>query len=639
MTAPAIQPVAFTRVRLRGGVLGRRQQINREVTVPFALQQCEDSLRLKNFDLAAETMRRRAAGETSFQTKPPTEFPFDDTDVYKCIEGASYCLSLAPDPALVAQLEDMIARVAAAQEPDGYLYTWRTMHPDSPAHGWVGPARWVQERDSHETYNLGHLFEAGVAHALATGSRSLIDVCLRAAENLHREFGDEQKPLSPGHPLIEMALARLHAFTGDARWIQLARFCLESRGRTPDGIAYNQEHLPVLQQHEAVGHAVRANYLYSGIADVAAATGSTAHIRLITGLWENVVGRKLHLTGGCGARTELESYGDDYELPHACYNETCAAIAFLYWSHRMFLLTGQGRYMDVFERTLYNGTLSGVSLTGDRFFYPNTLEYDGITKNNHGHAGRAPWFGCACCPPNLMRLLASLGGYVAAAGPDDLWLNLYASAEITTATSAGPVALAVDTDYPWTGDITVRVNPATPSDFTLRLRLPGWNTGRPLPTDLYSYFNDEPAAWSLWLNDAPLHPEQENGYLKITRRWSAGDTLRLSLDMPVRRVTGHPAIASTAGQIALERGPVVYAFEGADHAGYVATLTLPDTASCRPVHRPDFLGGATVLEITDDSPSFSAAATATPSVAIPYALWANRGPSPMRVWLPRCSRL
>ncbi len=627
-SSPTIGPVPFTRVRLRGGLLGDRQRVNRKVTMPFALRQCEDSLRLKNFDLAAETMRRRATGEPAFQNNPPTEFPFDDTDVYKCIEGASYCLSLAPDPALAAQLESMIARVAAAQEPDGYLFTWRTMHPDSPAHDWIGQDRWTKERDSHETYNLGHLFEAGVAHAMATGSRSLLDICQRAAELLDSEFGDRRRPLSPGHPLIEMALARLGAHTGDKRWTELAAFFIGCRGLDPKGLAYNQDHLPVREQREAVGHAVRANYLYSGIADTAAATRDTELLGVITRLWNNVAGRKLHLTGGCGARPDGEAYGDDYELPHDCYNETCAAIAFLYWTHRMFLLTGEGRYMDVFERALYNGTLSGVSLSGDRFFYPNTLEYDGSAINNHGHAGRAPWFGCACCPPNLMRLLASLGGYVAASGPDDIWINLYATADIETSTAARPVRIFIETGYPWTGGIAVAIEPAAPSDFTLRLRLPCWVEGRPLPTDLYTYTDPAPAAWSLTINGQPVRAPMEKGYLAITRRWHPGDKIRLSFDMPVCRVVGHPAIAATAGQVAIERGPIVYAFEGADHGGEVASLALPDSATCRPVHRPDFLGGCTVLEISG---------TSAPMTAIPYALWNNRNLGPMRVWLPRIS--
>lgn len=626
--APTINPVPFTRVRLRGGLLGDRQKVNREVTMPFAMKQCEDSLRLKNFDLAAETLNRRAAGEGSFQNKPPTEFPFDDTDVYKCIEGASYCLSLAPDPALITQLEAMIARVATAQEPDGYLYTWRTMHPDSPVHDWIGQDRWIKERASHETYNLGHLFEAGVAHAMATGSRSLLDIGLHAAELLHREFGSEERPLAPGHPLIEMALARLGTHIGDPRWIRLAAFFIECRGLNPGGPTYSQDHLPVRDQHEAVGHAVRANYLYSGIADIAAATGSADHLAIVTRLWENVVGRKLHLTGGCGARTDGEAYGDDYELPHDCYNETCAAIAFLYWSHRMFLLTREGRYMDVFERTLYNGTLSGVSLSGDRFFYPNTLEYDGSAKNNHGHAGRAPWFGCACCPPNLMRFLASLGGYVAAHGPDGLWINLYNPATIDARVAERNVRVSIESNYPWSGDIQIEIHPESPVDFSLRLRLPCWNQGRPLPGDLYTYSDPSPAGWLLALNNKPIEPPVENGCLVVKRVWKPGDTIRLSLAMPVRRVTGHPAIAATTGQVALERGPVVYAFEGADHNGSVATLALDDRAECEPVHRPDFPGGCTVLGISG---------THSPMTAIPYALWNNRSHGPMRVWLPRIS--
>jgi len=633
-----VQPVPFTDVRLTGGVLHARQATNSAVTMPFALGQCESSQRLRNFDLAAETLRRRAAGETDFQNKPPTQYPFDDSDVFKAIEGAAFCLSVQPDAAVAAQLEDMIRRIAAAQEPDGYLYTWRTMHPDSPAHDWIHRERWLKAPQlSHELYNLGHLYEAGVAHFQATGSLSLLDVCLKSAELLHRDFGDGELRIAPGHQVIEMGLAKLYRQTGDERWIELARFFLDCRG---NGGTYSQDHQPVVDQVEAVGHAVRANYLYSGMADVAALTGDQRYLAAISRIWENVVSKKLHVTGGCGARGAGEAYGDNYELPHRCYNETCAAVAFLFWNHRMFLMTGDAQYMDVFERTLYNGALSGVSLSGDRFFYPNPLEYDGQSAGNHGHAGRAPWFGCACCPPNILRTIASLGGYVAAVQGDKLFVNLYAEGEVTATVGDTKVRLQQITRYPWDGTVDLRVNSENPSRFTLCLRIPGWVEGRPLPSDLYSYDDPTPARWSLQVNGEPFSVKPAHGYAAITREWKPGDVVTLDLPMPVRRVAGHPKVAATRGQVALERGPVVYAFEGVDNEGTVFDTVLPADATLRAEHQPDLLGGVTVLRVANAqkaqrTDSGEVATEVASLTAIPYAVWANRGLSPMTVWVAR----
>jgi DUF1680 family protein len=630
----AVQPVPFTAVRITGGVLGVRQEVNRAVTVPFALTQCETSKRLDNFDLAAETLRRRAAGEKNFQNQPVTIYPFDDSDVYKSIEGAAFCLSLKPDPALSRVIDKQLARVAAAQEPDGYLYTWRTMHPDSPAHDWIGQNRWEKDPDlSHELYNLGHLYEAGVAHFQATGSRLLLDVCLKSAELVYRDLADGDPPIATGHQVIEMGLAKLFRQTGDRRWLELAKVLLDNRGK--GGHTYSQNHLPVVDQTEAVGHAVRANYLYSGMADVASLGGDRRYLTAITRLWENVVGRKLHLTGGCGARGAGEAYGDDYELPHNCYNETCAAIAFLFWNHRMFLMTGDAKYMDVFERSLYNGVLSGVSLSGDRFFYPNPLEYDGKAKNNHGHAGRAPWFGCACCPPNIMRLLASLGGYVHAVRGDGLFVNLYTQSTASATVGNTTVKLDQATNYPWDGAVTLTLTPGQPVDFALNLRIPGWVRGQPVPGDLYSYDDSTPAAWSVSVNGEALNPVVTDGFASLKRRWQAGDTVQLVLPMPVRRVAGHPKVAATRGQVALERGPIVYAFEGLDNGGNLADLFLPETAAITAAARTDLLGGLTVLQLTGAARRTEDGQTPATLTAIPYAVWNNRGLSPMRVWLPR----
>jgi DUF1680 family protein len=633
--ATPIVPVPFTDVRITGGLLGQRQETNRAVTLPFALEQCEKADRLKNFDLAAETMRRRAAGETSFQNKPPTSYTFDDTDVYKSIEGAAFSLSLKPDPELASLLERMIARVAAAQEPDGYLYTWRTMHPDSPVHDWIGQNRW--EKDpilSHELYNLGHLYEAGVAHFQATGSRTLLDICLKSAELVYKDLADGDPPIATGHQVIEMGLTKLFLQTGDQRWLNLAKVLIDNRGKG-GGSEYSQNHQQVVEQSSAVGHAVRANYMYSGMADVAAANGNEAYLAAITRIWDNVVGRKLYLTGGCGARSSGEAYGDDYELPHNGYNETCAAIAFLFWNQRMFLMTGEAKYMDVFERALYNGVISGVSLSGDRFFYPNPLVYDGKTKNNHGHAGRAPWFGCACCPPNIMRLLASLGGYVHAVRGKELFVNLYASGEASAKVAATTVRLTQTTNYPWDGAISLRLDPEKPAEFTLSLRIPGWVRGQPLPSDLYRYDDPAPAAWSVRVNGETIRPELRDGYATLTRNWKKGDTVELHFDMPVRRVAGNDKIAATRGQVALERGPVVYAFEAPDNAGNLADLALPASATFIPEHRPDLLQGVTILNISGAARRTETGESPTTLTAIPYASWNNRGLSAMRVWLPR----
>ena len=635
----AVKPVPFTDVRFTDGLWQQRQEINHSVTLPFALDQLETSKRLLNFDLAAETMRRRAAGEKSFRNKPPTQYPFDDSDVTKVLEGAAFSYSVKPDPELARRMEAIIARVAAAQEPDGYLFTFRTMHPDSPAHPWLHQERWLNDPGlSHELYNLGHMYEAGTAHAQATGSDTLMDVCLKSAGLLHRDFGDGEPVIAPGHQVVEMGLAKLYRRTGDERWLDLARFFLDARGRSGTGTPYSQDHLPVTEQREAVGHAVRANYLYSGMADVAALKGDRQYLTAINAIWENVVGRKLHLTGGCGARGAGEAYGDDYELPHRCYNESCAAIAFLFWNHRMFLMTGDGKYMDVFERTLYNGFLSGVSLSGDRFFYPNPLEYDGKEANNHGHAGRAPWFGCACCPPNILRTMASLGGYAYAVRDKDLFVNLYAQGEARAAVSSNGIRVSQQTRYPWDGAVRLTVNPGKPQDFALCLRIPGWVLGKPLPSDLYSYVNAQPAAWSVKVNGASVKPAMMDGYARIQRIWKPGDVVELDLPMPVRRVTGNEKIAATRGQVAFERGPVVYCHEGIDNGGSVFELAVPATAGAEPAFRSDLMGGVTVLEINGalrvKRSGQGLVMEPAKLLGIPYAFWNNRGNSPMTVWLP-----
>ena len=622
-----VQPVPFTAVRVTGGLWQARQEVNRTVTVPFALRQCEETGRLRNFDLAAETLRRRAVGERHFQNQPATQNPFDDSDVYKVIEGAAFALSMRADSALEKHLDGWITRIAAAQEPDGYLYTFRTMHPDKPVHVWINPQRWLNDPDlSHELYDLGHLYEAGVAYYQATGKRTLLDVCLKSAELVWRDFGDGRLRIAPGHPVIEMGLAKLYCVTGDRRYLDLARSLIEARG--PGGKLYSQQDRRAVDQVAATGHAVRANYLYSGMADVAALGGDARYAATIATIWENMAGRKLYLTGGVGADSHGEMYGADYDLPNEAYNETCAAIALMMWNHRMFLLTGEARYMDVLERTAFNGFLSGVSLSGDRFFYTNPLSYNGVARNNNGRAGRAPWFDCACCPTNVIRTLADFTGYFYAVRDAALYVNFYAQSEGTAIVAGTAVKLTQTTDYPWSGAVRLEVAPAKPATFTLRVRIPGWVQGRPVPTDLYRYDDATAAGWSVRVGGALVNGTPEQGYLAITREWRAADTVELNLPMPVRAVRSNSLVSALQGRVAFERGPMVYCVEAKDRKGPPSTWVAPSIGEISSEARPDLLGGVTML--TSREPKLEPAFT-----AIPYFAWNNRGLQPMAVWLKR----
>ncbi|MGA2786454.1 MAG: beta-L-arabinofuranosidase domain-containing protein, partial [Verrucomicrobiota bacterium] len=438
-----IRPAPLTTVRLNDAFWSPRLETNRAVTIPHAFGQCQASGRMDNFDRAAAGLR----GGNIANRKPPG-FPFDDSDPYKVLEGASYVLATRPDPKLSAYLDSLIAQIAAAQEPDGYLYTARTIDPAHP-HPWAGTNRWVNEENlSHELYNAGHLFEAAAAHYQATGKTNLLNVALKEANLLCQTFGPgtNQLHLWPGHEGVEMGLVRLYRVTGDPRYLSLTKYFIDVRGTRPGGDDYHQSRIPPADQTEAVGHAVRAGYLYCGMADVAALTGDPQYVRAIDAIWENVADKKLYLTGGIGARTNGEAFGDNYELPNlnAC-NETCAAVANIFWNERLFLLHGDARYVDVLERTLYNGLLSGVSLNGTNFFYTNPLESDGSDQ-------RSPWFGCACCPGNIARFLPSLPGYLYAQAGDTIYVNLYAGSTADFKLSNGrTIKITQETGYPWKG--------------------------------------------------------------------------------------------------------------------------------------------------------------------------------------------
>lgn len=626
-----IQPIPFTRVSIAGGFWWPRLEANRTVTIPYDFARCEETGRISNFEKAGGLLQGAFEG-----------IRFNDSDVFKVIEGAAYSLSLHSDPTLEAYLDQVIAKIAAAQEEDGYLYTTRTIDPDHVAEG-AGGTRWSNLRESHELYNVGHLYEAAVAHYQATGKRTLLDVALKNASLIDSVFGPGKRSDVPGHQEIEIGLARLYRVTGEDTYLQLAKFFLDERGYPHQRQVYGeyaQDHRPVVEQDEAVGHAVRAGYMYSAMADVAALAGDAEYVRAIDRIWENVASTKLYLTGGIGARRRGEAFGDRYELPNAtAYNETCAAIASMMWNHRLFLLHGDAKYVDVLERTLYNGFLAGMSLGGDTFFYVNPLESDGAFKFNQGAGTRQPWFHCSCCPTNVVRFLPSLSGYVYARREDALYVNLFVESSATVEIGGTVVQLEQETGYPWDGLIQIAVDPGVPAAFTVCLRIPGWARDEPVPSDLYRYLGHGEEKPAVEVNGEPAFPQPQGGYVALQRTWEKGDRIVLRLPMPVRRVVSHPAVEENAGRVALERGPIVYCAEWPDNDDDVFSLVVPDDARLVPEYRRSLLGGVTVLGgavLAMGQPGAGSAAIKPARLAaIPYYAWSHRGEGKMAVWLAR----
>ncbi|HLJ54430.1 MAG TPA: glycoside hydrolase family 127 protein [Chthonomonadaceae bacterium] len=625
-----VTPVTFTDVHLTDNFWRPKIETNRTVTIPFAFQKCEETGRVANFERAANALK----GEPTDGKLPG--YPFDDTDIYKVIEGASYCMSVQPDPKLDAYVDGLIAKIAAAQEPDGYLYPARTINPAHP-HSWSGRERWQNEQiQSHELYDLGHLYEAAVAHFQATGKRSLLNLALKSADLLDRTFGPGKRAIWPGHEIVEMGLAKLYRATGEERYLKLAKFMIDSRGPGTgpgSGSEYNQSHKRIVDQTEAVGHAVRAAYLYSGVADVAALTGDPAYVKAIDAIWDNAVGKKLYITGGIGATGAGEAFGRNYELPNmSAYCETCAAVGNDYWNERLFLLHADARYVDVLERTLYNGLISGVSLDGKSFFYPNPLE-------SVGQHQRSPWFGVACCPGNITRFLASVPGYVYAKQPGAIYVNLYAAGTAQIALSAGRrVEVVQKTEYPWSGDVALTVNPEHSGRFAVCLRIPSWARNEPVPGDLYRFVDKSAATATVRVNGKPMPLTLDKGYVRLDRTWRRGDTVSLTLPMPVRRIAANDAVVADRGRVALQRGPIVYCLEAPDNPDRrVRNLMLSDSQPLTAAFKPDLLRGVEVIEGRAHSLSRDGAGGVTkreqPFTAIPYYAWANRGRGEMEVWI------
>lgn len=597
-----LQPVPWTAVRLADRFWSPRVRVNRETTLPHSFDQLVESGTRRNFELAC------AGASEGF-----TGYVFQDSDVYKTLEAVALSLGTHPDPELDARADELIALVAAAQLPDGYLDTHFQLKGLD--------RRWTNLRDLHELYCAGHLFEAAVAHKRATGKDNLLTVALRFADHLAERFGEDRLPGYPGHPEAELALLKLWRLTGDARWFELARFFVDHRGEqyfarehnTPleqyDG-RYWQDNVPLREHREIVGHAVRAGYLFSAVTELAGETGDPSLLRMLRRVWRNTTQRRMYLTGGIGSSGHNEGFTTDFDLPNlTAYQETCASISLAMWAQRLGCLTGEAHFADHVELALYNGVLAGVSLDGTKFFYDNPLA-------SRGYHHRREWFGCACCPPNLARTLAGLGGYAYSEAPGELRVELYLAGGVDCAATA----LDVATDYPWDGRVELTVRRA--GRCRLLLRVPGWCQGATVS----------------------LPATIEQGYFVLDRDWLAGETVVLELPMPVRRIAADPRVAEDRGCLAVMRGPLVYCAEDCDHEVGVHTLGLPPEAELTARWEPDLLGGVVVLRGT----ALAAAETewggglyrqsppprAVPVTLVPYYAWDNRAGGGMVVWLP-----
>lgn len=593
-----------------------------EKTIEYALEKCEEEGRMENFLIAGGVIEGETRGY----------MPFDDTDVYKIIEGASYSLISNPDPKLDAYLDTLINIVKTGQEEDGYLTTWRTINGQKPPAQWVNPGdRWEHLAASHELYNSGHMFEAAVAHYRATGKRSFLDIAIKNADLLVETFGPGKIDLLPGHQIVETGLIKLYQVTGNENYLNLSRYFLDQRGDSTTHElfgAYSQDHLPVTQQDEVVGHAVRAVYMYAGMTDIAAIQLDVAYRKAVDKLWENMVYKKMYITGGIGARHEGESFGDNYELPNlTAYNETCAAIGDVYWNQRLFMLTGDVKYYDVIERTLYNGLISGLSLDGEKFFYPNALESDGNYTFNQGACTRKSWFDCSCCPTNLIRFLPSVPGLIYSTQLDTLYVNLYASNEADMEIGNQNIHITQTTNYPWNGNVKISVSPEESSSFTLKLRIPGWSRNEVLPGGLYSFENNSAANPKVLLNGKVFENSIERGFITITRKWTTGDEINMEMPMSVRLVKANDKVEEDLGKRSFEYGPIVYCVEGIDNSTGLDNISLSSQMDWNVAKDANLLGGVNVIKGTNEKDN-------SELVAIPYYSWSNRGIGTMKVWLP-----
>ena len=623
-TGYPISPVPFTSVNVTDTFWGQRLKASRVTTIPLAFGKCESTGRYENFLMAANPNT----------TNKVEGFTFDDTDVYKTIEGASYSMQTFPDAKLDKYIDSLITIIGKAQEPDGYLYTFRTMNPEN-THDWAGKKRWEKEEDlSHELYNLGHMVEGAIAHYQATGKRSFLDIAIKFADCAVREVGDQpgQVMVVPGHQITEMALAKLSVVTGNKKYLDFAKLILDKRGHTHIKSEYSQSHKPVLEQDEAVGHAVRAAYMYSGMADVAALTGDKDYIHAIDKIWDNIVSKKLYITGGIGATGHGEAFGKNYELPNmSAYCETCAAIGNVYLNYRLFLLHGDAKYYDVLERTLYNGLISGVSLDGGSFFYPNPLE-------SIGQHQRKAWFGCACCPSNISRFIPSVPGYIYAVNESDVYVNLFMANQSDLKVKGKSLKITQTTNYPWSGNVNIEITPKHSQKFNLKVRLPGWLQNTVVPSDLYNYADKKELSFSVKVNGKVVTSTINKGYFDINRKWKKGDKVEISFEMEPRIVKAHPAVKEDQGKVSIERGPIVYCAEWPDNDFDIFSTILSKKPEFKVEKKDDLLYGINTIQTNAQSLSYDDDGKLVVKDVnlnmIPYYSWAHRGNGDMAVWLP-----
>ena len=632
-----IQAVVFTQVKLTDKFWLPRIETNRTVTIPASFARCESTGRVKNFVMAAKKSGKLC-----------TTYPFDDTDIYKTIEGASFSLAVHPDAKLALYIDSLITIIGNAQEPDGYLYTARTIDPLNP-HPWAGLERWEKERElSHELYNAGHLYEAAAAHFLATNQKNLLNIAIKNADLVCAVFGPDKRHVAPGHEIIEMGLVKLYRITGKQEYLSTAKFFIEERGRfkgydstSKDSWkngSYWQDNKPVIKMDEAIGHAVRAGYLYSAVADVAALTGDDSLLKAIDKIWNNVVEKKIYVQGSVGAIGDGERYGDNYELPNStAYNETCAAIANMYWNQRMFLLHGDAKYIDLLEKILYNGLISGIGLDGKSFFYTNAMEIKNNSSHRDKEASRSGWFECSCCPTNLARLIPSIPGYIYAQNGNNLYVNLFINNITNITINAMPIQVMQQNNYPWDGALAFIINPKKATAFNLLVRIPGWAMDKAIPSDLYQFQNNITAKPAMKVNGKVVEYAVQNGYAVISRTWQKNDKVEVNLPMEVRRVIAIEKINDDKGKVALQRGPLVYCAEWVDNNGKASNILMPANTVFSTVFKPDLLNGIVVInsEVPAVVISSNSVATVKQSfTAIPYYSWANRGKGEMMVWFP-----
>ena len=629
--------VPFTDVHFTDNFWLPRIETIRNVTVPFAFRKCEETHRIDNFAVAA------GIKEGKFNSP----YPFDDSDVYKIMEGASYLLAVKEDNGLDAYMDSLISLIGAAQEPDGYLYTTRTIGGSS-IHPWAGKKRWENERDnSHELYNVGHMYEAAVAHYQATGKRDFLDIAIKSADLVCNTFGPEEGKLTvaPGHQEVEIGLVKLYRATGDRRYLDLSKFFLDARGKydkydrnSKDQFrsgAYWQDHKAVIDQDEAVGHAVRAAYMYSAMTDVAALRNEQTYRVAVDNLWDNVTGKKMYITGGIGSTRHGEAFGKNYELPNStAYCETCASIANCMWNLRMFMLHGDAKYIDVLERSLYNAVLSGISLDGKEFFYPNVLSCD------ENGAERSEWFNCSCCPSNLSRFVPSIPGYVYATSDAGVYVNLYGANQAGITLGNGKrIDMSQKTSYPWEGNIELTVTPESKQEFSIMLRIPGWVDNRPVPSDLYTYMNADEKKIVIKINGEVQNAPIEKGYAVLARKWEPGDVIQLTLPMEVHKNKANDKVEADINHLSVERGPIVYCAEFADNNGAVLNYVLKSGDEFAVSPAPALFDGVNLLKGHVDrvvaDKNYEVIKSVKDSLTlIPYYARSHRGNGEMTVWFP-----